>query len=616
MKSSLTIRQIERLVYHQNFDEAITAIIKILEMAEFKGGLKFDEQSKHTFLNEYTYLAGAITAFFANPKVLLSPEGFQALAVYKKHLLGIFELSGFGDADHILGTIGNQTEEFKFSIQSEQQFIRFLLFYSLDSEIEIDFADLLKKAPKLVLPIYISLAGEECILNLTATKRRDKLLQLGPLLENIPLGNYNILTRLSNLWMSCSYSELENKHAIKSHLNVVIQKFMEQQGITAPALPVPRKIKPKPLMVIISERFTSTHAMYRCYAPSIEQLREKFELVCITESKSIDDNSKQLFDKVIDFDLEKLPSKKLVGKIIKLKPDIIYFPSLGMSPWTLLLANLRLAPIQFMTLGHPATSKSPFIDYVLMQNILFSNEVDCFSEKVILLDDREFFVNIPPYNSIKILPNIRNNPTVIKIVVTSTALKLNTSFMAVCKDILNNSQRAIEFHFFPSEKGMIYQKIQQRIQQWIPDAIVYSTTDYNDYIANLNECDIHLSPFPFGGANSNIDSMQQGIPIVALEGQEPHSRTDSLFLTLSNLPDWLLTHSKEEYVQAALRLIHNDDERVAISEALLTQDFENIFRDYEFHTHEKVFGKTIDWLYQNHETIQQDGRKVWTVEAH
>ncbi|MDM8564766.1 hypothetical protein QUF74_03855 [Candidatus Halobeggiatoa sp. HSG11] len=622
---SITIRRIERLVYQQNTDEAIIAIIRILELSESRGGIKLDNESSNkekndrqleqVFLNGYTRLASVFTAFFSNPKILLSPEGFQAIVKNKKHLLGIFELSGFGSAEHMLGLVGTQTTSDKFSIQNEQQLMKFLIFYSLGSEIEIGFAELIKKSPKLLLPIYINLIGEEGVLDFSAAKNRDNLLRLGPLLEDIPLENFSNLTSLSVLWMYCSYTSCENKHDIKHHLNIIIQKFMKQEGVTTPFLPVPRKIKQRPVMLIVSERFTSKHAMYRCYAPSIQQLQEKFELVCITEKRFIDDNSKQLFDKVIYVDKEKTAIKKLVGKVIKLKPDIIYFPSLGMLQWTLLLANLRLAPIQFMTLGHPATSKSPFVDYIFMTNITFSDKVDCYSEKVVLLDDEEALVNIPPINFVKCPPDISKNPPILKLIVTSTSLKLNVSFIAVCKEILDNSQKTIEFHFFPAERGMSYQKIKQRIRNWIPNAEVYPFTDYNTYIGNLNKCDIHLSPFPFGGSNSNIDSMRQGLPIVAMEGHEAHSRIDSIFLKLGKLPSWLITYSKEEYVKAALRLIHNDEERVAISEALLNLDFDNVFMDHEFRNHEKVFGKAVEWLYQNHDFIQDDGRKVWTVEA-
>jgi predicted O-linked N-acetylglucosamine transferase (SPINDLY family) len=64
-------------------------------------------------------------------------------------------------------------------------------------------------------------------------------------------------------------------------------------------------------------------------------------------------------------------------------PDIIYYPSIGMAIWVIAMASLRLAPIQVMTYGHPATSNSPYIDYGII-------EADCcvedrFSEKMVTL---------------------------------------------------------------------------------------------------------------------------------------------------------------------------------------------------------------------------------------
>ena len=49
-------------------------------------------------------------------------------------------------------------------------------------------------------------------------------------------------------------------------------------------------------------------------------------------------------------------------------PDILYFQP-WMSHWTVLLAQIRIAPIQMMTHGHPATSMSNEIDYVYINEI-------------------------------------------------------------------------------------------------------------------------------------------------------------------------------------------------------------------------------------------------------
>jgi len=617
----INILDLEQSVYQQNVQAAGTLLLNILNYAEQTGGMTIvggKNESDSEFLVEYTRLASAITAFFAHPNLILPFEGFQSLARLKKHLLTIFEASGFRGTEHLLALTGNQvgTEnaDNQFVIKGEQQLMKFLLFYSFDSAIDMDFTTLLKQASKYTIPVYFSLASEECLLSQVACEKRDKFLEFGPLLEDIALQEDWMLARLSNLWMDCSYSNSQTKHDIKKHLNIALQKWMINKGIKLPPLPTKRPKPERPTILVALERFTSIHAMFRSYAPSIKQLQAQFKLVLVATPNTIDAESQTLFEQVIEIK-DSSEIKKLLDEVLALKPDMLYFPSLGMSDWTLLLANLRLAPIQWMTLGHPATSHSPFIDYCLMQEGIYSAEVDCFSEKVILMDNAAASQMIAPQGTVACLPDIRQHPSPLRIAITSSPLKLNAAFMAVCQQISQQSEKALEFHFFLNRHGIVFQKVKQRVYKWLPNAKLHPAADYNTYITNLNQCDIHLSPFPFGGTNSNIDSMKQGIPIVALEGHEPHARTDSLLLRLSNLPEWLRTHSQEEYIQAALRLITNDDERIAISEALLTLDFAKLFLDHEYHHHDKVFGKTVAWLYQFHETIQKEGKKVWTMES-
>lgn len=625
IEEEIYIRDLERVVYQQDFETAGQMILKILTQAEKGGGMVLHNQTDvtHHMITEYTRLASAFTAFFANSKLSLSFEGFQAFARFKKHLVGIFQVSGFSGTDHVIGLIGNQAEkgktETKFTIHGDQQVMKFLILYSLYSEVDIDFGALLRTIPKLAMPIYLNLVAEKALLNQKACDRRDKLLELGPQLENMSLHDGGMLVRLSNLWMYCSYADGKNKHDIKKHLNVVIRNFLNNVlKVKVPSLPSQRKKKDRPVLLIVLERFTANHAMYRCYAPLIGQLREKFHLVLMCVAEERDDVNKKLFDEFINVKFEfadEKEVKRLVRHVVKLEPDMIYYPSLGMSQWTLLLANLRLAPIQFMTAGHPATSHSPVIDYFLMPEILYSRKVDCFSEKVVLMETSASVQMVAPHGSIKIEPKVRKNPAPLRLAVTSTSLKLNAVFMAVCKRILESSEKEIEFHFFPNEIGMLHQIVKQRILEWIPDAKVYPRNHYNIYLENLNRCDIHLSPFPFGGTNSNVDSIRQGLPLVTLEGDQPHSRTDSVFHEVSNLPDWLLVHSQDEYVEAALRLINNEEERVAISENLLKQDFDKLFLDSEIKYHDKVFGKTVEYLYEHHEDIQEDGKKVWSIDS-
>ncbi|MBM4053983.1 MAG: hypothetical protein FJ264_04775 [Planctomycetes bacterium] len=636
-EKTVDIYELEIAAYQQRYGETFNLMWRLLgrwfdkdfeDLKRLKMTKPLNDEEYYLRCN--TRFAGIITVFFANPKLQLESELFYSLYLNKNQFSIIFEVSGFRGTDHLLGAIVNVTEiqgsKLSFSIQNEQQWLKFFLFYTIYSEIEIDYIAFFKVKSPVALLGYLSMMDEVCVLNKQANERRNKLLEIGPsVVKGADLETIfqkeglvkRIFVLLARLWMRCSYYDHENKHEIKKYLNSMLQEWMRKKGVTEPAFSVQYVKKERPVILLPIERFLSSHAMYRCYAPSIKQLREKFFLVLMTFPNEIDDVNRKLFDQVIELDSDN-PSdvRKLVGKVVKIKPDMIYYPSLGMSLWALFLANLRLSPIQFMTGGHPATSHSSFIDYFLLPDIVFSREVDCFSEKVVLMNTADALQMIPPENDKQnVPPQINKNPSPVRLIITSTSMKLNVGFVETCKQIVSRSQKPVEVIFFLGTKGIEFYQEKQRILKWLPRAFIYPFTEYNKYIILLNTCDIHLSPFPFGGTNSNVDSMKQGIPMVSLEGHEPSSRTDSLFVKMSHLPDWLLTHSKEEYIQAALRLIHNDEERVAISEELLKQDFEKLFRDHEYLYHEKVFLKTVEWLYLYHSEIQKDGRKVWTVEA-
>ncbi|WP_250477711.1 hypothetical protein [Caballeronia sp. INML1] len=60
----------------------------------------------------------------------------------------------------------------------------------------------------------------------------------------------------------------------------------------------------------------------------------------------------------------------------------MYMPSVGMFPTTMALACLRVAPLQMMALGHPATTHGHAMDYVVVEEDYVGDEA-CFSEKLL-----------------------------------------------------------------------------------------------------------------------------------------------------------------------------------------------------------------------------------------
>jgi len=98
---------------------------------------------------------------------------------------------------------------------------------------------------------------------------------------------------------------------------------------------------------------------------------------------------------------------------------------------------------------------------------------------------------------------------------------------------------------------------------------------------------------------------------VALEGLDLHARTDSMLLRRLGMPEWLVTQNEDQYIAAALRVIDNDAERIALSRQALALDIDRVlFGDATTPLRRDVVD-AMWWVYQNHEAIKASGRKVF-----
>jgi len=111
-----------------------------------------------------------------------------------------------------------------------------------------------------------------------------------------------------------------------------------------------------------------------------------------------------------------------------------------------------------------------------------------------------------------------------------------------------------------------------------------------------------------------VDSLRQGIPVVALEGLDLHARTDSMLLRRLGMPEWLIAQDEEAYIAAALRVIDDDTERLALSRQALALDIDRVLFGDAATPLKRDVVDTIWWIYQNHEAIKASGRKVFRAE--
>ena len=95
---------------------------------------------------------------------------------------------------------------------------------------------------------------------------------------------------------------------------------------------------------------------------------------------------------------------------------------------------------------------------------------------------------------------------------------------------------------------------------WSPARIVFSRRRPRiEYLNLIASVDVALDPFPFNGHTTTCDALWQGVPTLTLSGRTFVSRYGGSALAALDLHEWI-TGTREEYVEAAARLVQNPDQ--------------------------------------------------------
>lgn len=561
-----------------------------------------------------TRCAAAMARIMTDPATRFDDSAMLRLAAIARVSDHIHALSGFGNADHILRMLGaGDTDGLgRLLEQDRRAFAKAWLLFSLDSRLPIDVRALLVAPAPIALLAAMGLISQKPILTEDGHARREALVSLAGRLKPVALPlTVDHLVLLSAAWMLCSYAGARDKHGIKPVLNRVLRQWGESIGLSDAPLPAIRALKTRPTLLVVAEIMHSNHVQYRYFGQYLRQLRQRFHLILLTEGAPADTHVQALFDENRLFKRESGTGyfNKLVEEIKSLNPDMIFYLSVGMRHWGPVLANFRLAPIQFVGLGHCASTFVETIDYFFTEEG-FVGDPDLLSEQLVLLpDDSLIFERSPHYAPLP--ASIRETANPLRVALASNLLKLNPHFIGVLRKIRARARRPVEFHVFPNVSGLEFQATQRLFEHHLPGSKIYPIKRYNDYLADLNGCDINLSPFPFGGLNGVVDSFRQGIPLVTLEGPDLPARLDSMMLRRLGMPEWLIAQDEEAYIAAALRLIDDDAERVALSRQIFALDVESVISGDASTPLRRDVVDAVWWIYRNHEAIKASGRKVF-----
>lgn len=407
---------------------------------------------------------------------------------------------------------------------------------------------------------------------------------------------YNSIHEAQELFFGSTYVDGETDRLVKPRVNACVRRSIKKLAGPIKNRPDPRKI------AVISSVWYPGHSVYRNYYHYLKAL-EGFHLTFFRLHNPRPEMDLSLFDEVRSLDREK-------GEL-NLEPIrdndfmLVYFPDVGMHYDSIALANLRLAPIMAASPGHSVSTWGSEIDYFIsgVDAELPKHAERNYSERLVLLPGCGVIHNQPNYKPTgrakSISEFIINCPW--------TAMKMNTRFVETIQDLISRSYRKLRLRLFVA--GSL-----QRQNDFLPFANMIfhalgkenvelvTARGYADFMKLMEEGDLSIDSYHFGGCNSVADSLFLRKPIVTWEYDKWYGRIGSAMLRMVGLEELIAT-SEQDYLEKVLRLIHDDPYRDAVTAKLQKVDLdETIFSTKDAPS----FQRAVRYLIENHDQLKRE----------
>ncbi|MFM0737217.1 glycosyl transferase family 1 [Paraburkholderia xenovorans] len=613
MSHTFSLDEFEQLVYTQDHVRASIQLIAALALLQHTRG----ELNENFSASDIEHLApreqrerfcarmtAAVSTLFADPAYQPPPECFRLLLTLHEWIGVLFSATPLGHADHVARYLNPRGAADMQFLPGDVFIEKLCALYSSESELELDFSALWAYDKTIAACLALVLLAPAFKGSANAHGKREALLEWLPgKLQQIDDLDDLPSAVLHNAYMFCSYADTPRRHAIKRDINVLVRRKLDQLGLTdLPNLahpPVQSKAAAKkgarrgkkPLMIVVLEWFSGAHSIYRTHSRTLEAAREHFEVVGFGFGYALDDAGRHIFDRFIE-----LEEPEYIGQCLKTirdfaaaeRPDVLYMPSVGMFVLTVFMSNLRVAPLQIAALGHPATTHSDKIDYISVEED-YVGDPACFSERLLKLPK-----DGQPYRASIALPDIvarRPAPRdTLQVIITASAMKLNPRFLDACREIGARAATPVEFHFMSGMPGGLpFERVREVVEQAVPRAIVHDFHEYSAYLDRINQADLFLSPFPFGNTNGIVDALTLGLPGICKRGPEVFEQIDGALFARVGMPSWVVAESADAYIEAAVRMIDQHDERTALHRQLI--DTKAVERCFEGRP--QAFGESV-----------------------
>jgi protein O-GlcNAc transferase len=262
--------------------------------------------------------------------------------------------------------------------------------------------------------------------------------------------------------------------------------------------------------------------------------------------------------------------------------DMLIYPETGMDPRHHVLGAMRLAPVQCVFYGHPATSGLPNMDYFLSGAALEPADAQKhYREKLVLLPGLGASPQRPPPpgDGAWVDAYAENSPLLLCL---QNHLKLVPAFDDVLAQIVKRSGARLGFFVRNVSVGRRFRvRIEHAFQAQGLDpkrALVFLPSQSHElYLGAIARATLVLDSPWFSGGATSLDAFSVGAPVLAWEVAMARCRQTSGMLQIMGI-DGLTARSQQDYIDKAIALIGDANARAALREQILQRNpilFEN-----------------------------------------
>ncbi len=380
------------------------------------------------------------------------------------------------------------------------------------------------------------------------------------------LGRYDLTPeeRICSIFFNATYLDPQNHLSVRRRINNCLEQLIQSQPVinTAAGSRIKR-------IAVVSKNWYAEHAVYKCIGSFIESLSCDYELTLI---QLADDRQAPLAPYFSDRLIVTLKGPVLNCDEIRYNNfNAVIFTDIGLNYESLLLANMRIAPIQIAMYGHPVSTAAREIDYFIVGSAAETAAASNFyAEQLLFIDGPGMNAIIPDYKRPSAIKK-KYAQNIIHIFVGSSALKINAVIKHYWKKIVDNSGKKVVLNFLAGDTGMQETSVLRlELERLLGKENIefHKRCCYAEYMDIVKECDFAIGSYHYGDYNRVIDALWAGIPFIAVRGECGYQNTGSAALSELGLTE-LIADDLESYVAKSIELIMDDEKRFLLQEKII-----------------------------------------------